>query len=544
MTQATRVDDPPVPTGTVLLTARDIGKSFGPVRALHGVDLELRAGEVTALMGENGAGKSTLLKILTGDLQSDTGHLELRGNTVQFADPAQSRRSGLRVIAQEPDIVPHVSVAENIYVGAIGARGLVFREGALIRACTRDLERFGFDRVISPRTLGRHLSAAQRQVVEIMRALVDDPAVLCFDEPTSSLGDEEVRILFRLIRDLRDQGKAIGYVSHRMKEIFQLADRVTVLRDGKLVGTKLAAETDEDDLVRMMVGRDLSQLFAREHSASGRVVLELAGVGTDDVYDIDLHVRAGEIVGVAGLVGAGRSELMKAVVGDLKIHRGTVTVDGQVERFSSPAGSVAAGIGFAPEERKAEALVMNRTVRDNIALAVLGALSRFGFVRARKERALAEDYVRQLRIRTPSVEQLVKNLSGGNQQKVVLARWLAHRPKLLILDEPTRGVDVGAKAEIYAIVDDLAASGVAVLIVSSEMPELLGLADRIYVMAGGRLTGELSRAEASEEAILALAMTEPPRPGPGLTTEARPEPGTALPLAPVAPVAPVRKDLR
>jgi len=492
----------------IRLAARGIGKTFGPVRALHGVDLELRAGEVTAIMGENGAGKSTLLKILTGDYQPDSGTLELHGKPVVFTDPRQSRVAGLRVIAQEPEILQHVSVAENIYVGALSRDGLLFNKRTVYARATADLERYGFERLIRPETLGSELSPAQRQIVEIMRALVDEPSVICFDEPTSSLGEDESAILFTLIKRLRDEGIAIGYVSHRMAEIFQLADRITVLRDGGLVGTKLAAETNHEELVRMMVGRDLSQFFHREPVAPGDTVLELRDVSNEHVSGIDLTVRAGEVVGIAGLVGAGRSELMKTIVGDLMVKSGQILISGTAVEFRSPADAVAAGIGFAPEERKAEALVLQRSVRDNISLARLRSLSRWIFIRAAAERDLAETYISRLRIRTPSPDQLVGKLSGGNQQKVVLARWLATSPKLLVLDEPTRGVDVGAKAEIYAIIDELAHAGVAVLVVSSELPEVLGLADRICVMAGGRITGEMSRADATEESILALAMDE------------------------------------
>ena len=491
---------------SIVLHARGIEKNFGPVRALRGVELELRAGEVTAIMGENGAGKSTLLKILTGDYRPDAGSLSLGGETVNFTEPGDSRAAGLRVIAQEPEIVPHVSVAENIFIGSLGAG--IFNRAATIQRATAALDEWGFSKVIRPETIGSDLSPAQRQIVEIMRAIVAGPRVICFDEPTSSLGDEEVGILFTVIRKLRSQGVAIGYVSHRMAEIFQLADRITVLRDGGYVGSKLVTETDHDELVRMMVGRDLSQFFHRVPVTPGEPVLELRGISNQYVKDIDITVRAGEVVGVAGLVGAGRSELMKTIVGDFRIDSGELLVSGTARKFSSPADSVAAGIGFAPEERKAEALLLQRTVRDNMALAMLGKLSSWIFVKAKAEKALADEYIGRLRIRTNSSEQIVGTLSGGNQQKVVLARWLATHPRLLVLDEPTRGVDVGAKAEIYGIIDELAHAGVAVLVVSSELPEVLGLSDRIYVMAHGQISGELARADATEESILALAMDE------------------------------------
>jgi L-arabinose transport system ATP-binding protein len=495
-----------MPTDHIALSATGITKNFGPVKALRGVELELRAGEVTALMGENGAGKSTLLKILNGDYRPDGGQLVVEGTPVDFGDPADARAAGLRVIAQEPEIIAAVSVAENIFVGALGRVG--FNRRALIRRTREELARWGFDRVIRADALGSDLSPAQRQIVEIMRAVVSRPRIICFDEPTSSLGDEEVGLLFSLIRRLKADGTAIAYVSHRMAEIFQLADHITVLRDGAFVGTKPTAETDHDELVRMMVGRDLSAFFHREPAPLGETVLELKQVGNQFVDGIDLTVRAGEVVGIAGLVGAGRSELMKTIAGDHPVVTGDILISGQVRRIRQPADSIRAGVGFAPEERKAEALLLQRSVRDNTALAVLKSVSRWIFVRRGPERRLAEEYIARLRIRTPSTETLVGNLSGGNQQKVVLARWLATKPKLLLLDEPTRGIDVGAKSEIYGIIDELAHQGVAVVVVSSELPEVLGVSDRIYVMAGGRITGELPRALATEERILALAMDE------------------------------------
>jgi L-arabinose transport system ATP-binding protein len=508
----TQTSDAP-PRGTTVLLAEDLAKGFSGVQALAGVTLEARAGEVLALMGENGAGKSTLLKILSGDQPPDSGRLVLAGKEVTFATPAQARRSGVRVIAQEPEIIPHVSVAENVYVGNLRGRGHRFERSGLRARVAADLDRYGFTADLDPDTPGRDLTPAQRQLVEVLRALTTDPQVLAFDEPTSSLSDREVDVLMALIGRLRDSGVAIVYVSHRLKEVLRISDRIAVLRDGALVGVRVTSATSEQELVRLMVGRDLSQMFSRDRATvpaegAGRVLLSVRHVSTDDVTDVSLEVRAGEVVGLAGLVGAGRSELVRAVVGDVPIRSGGVWVDGRQLRLRTPADAVRAGIGFAPEERKKDGLILGRTVRDNASLAVLDRLTRLHVVRQRAERTLVQGFVDQLSIRTPSMEQEVRRLSGGNQQKVVLARWLARQPKVLILDEPTRGVDVGAKAEIYAIIDRLAGQGVAVLVISSELPEVLGLADRVLVMQGGRLTGELSRTGATEEKVLALAMAD------------------------------------
>ncbi|MDX6740194.1 sugar ABC transporter ATP-binding protein [Actinocorallia sp. A-T 12471] len=495
-----------------------LSKGFAGVRALQGVSLELPGGQITALMGENGAGKSTLIKIINGDYQPDDGVLTLDGQVRDWRDwqsPADARRGGVRVIAQEPEIIPYVSVAENIYVGALPHGATRRLDSAALRRRVRDdLDRYGFTGMLDPDARGDQISAAQRQLVEILRALTDTdpnggggPRVLAFDEPTSSLGDRETEALFTLIRRLRDEGRAILYVSHRMREILQLADRVAVLRDGSLVGVREAADVTEGEIVRMMVGRDLSAMFERERLEPGPVVLSAHGVSTDDVHGIDLEVRAGEVVVLAGLVGAGRSELVSALVGDVPLREGEVRVDGKALRLRHPGDAVRAGIGYAPEERKKQALFMERSVRDNASLAILKRLRRLRFVSGSAERRAVQEYVTRMRVRTPSIEQHVGKLSGGNQQKVVLARWMARNPRVLILDEPTRGVDVGAKAEIYDLIAGLAKAGVAVLVVSSELPEALGLADRIVVMQNGRVTGELDRADAGEEAVLALAMS-------------------------------------
>jgi L-arabinose transport system ATP-binding protein len=490
------------------LTVAGISKRFAGVRALNDVTLEFPSGAVTALMGENGAGKSTLIKIMSGDYLPDEGEVLFDGKPLRLHTPADARQAGIRVIPQEPEIVPHVSVAENVYIGALPRKGRALDRATLNRRVRADLERLGFERVIRPDTLGSHLTPAQRQLVEILRALTTDAKVIAFDEPTSSLSEHEVEALFTLIRRLREEGLAVVYVSHRLQEIFQLADRIAVLRDGGLVGVRDSADTDENEIVRMMVGRDLSAMFARDHSATDKVVLEVDAVTSDDVRDISFDVKAGEVVALAGLVGAGRSELAGALVGDLPIRSGEVRVDGKRVRLRQPSDAVRAGMGYAPEERKAQALLLERSVRDNTSLVVLDRLRRFRFVKRAEERRLTREYVDRLNVRTPNIEHEVRKLSGGNQQKVVLARWLARKPKVLILDEPTRGIDVGAKAEIYHLIDDLARTGVAVLVISSELPEVLGLADRIIVMQNGHITGELDRAEASEEAILGLAMAE------------------------------------
>ena len=484
-------------------------KSFPGVVALDDVSFELKPGTVTALLGENGAGKSTLLKVLGGDYQPDEGEISLGGRVVRFRTPADAHAAGVRVIAQEPDIVPYTSVAENIYVGNLPHRGRWLKSNELYERAAADLRRFGFQSVLRPTQIGNSLSAAERQLVEIMRTMVSDATVIAFDEPTSSLSDHEVNLLFGLIRRLRADGKAIAYVSHRLAEVFAIADEVVILRDGKAVAQKPLSEVDHGSLIRLMVGRDLSRVFERKESAVGdEVVLEVDHLTSADVDDISLKVRAGEIVALAGLVGAGRSELAGAIVGDRPILSGSVAVDGKRIRLREPSSAIRAGVGYAPEERKKDALFMLRSIKDNATLVILKKMTRLRFIDFAKEKAVGYEYLNRLRVRTPSYDRLVSTLSGGNQQKVVLARWLAARPKVLVLDEPTRGIDVGAKAEIYEIMENLAAAGVGILMISSELPEILGIADRVVVMQNGHLTGELTRKEASEEKILALAMAD------------------------------------
>jgi L-arabinose transport system ATP-binding protein len=493
-----------------LLRIRGLTKVFPNVRALTDVGFDIRGGEVLALMGENGAGKSTLLKILSGDYSPDGGTLQFDGTPVSFTSPRAARAAGIRVIYQEPEIVGGVDVAENLYLGELPRRafGMIDRSG-LLRRVRDDLERLGFTGILNPTQLGETLSPAQRQLVEIVRALKAGVRLLCLDEPTSSLTEEEAERLFELVLRLRDEGMAIVYVSHRLREITRLADRLVILRDGHLVADSRAADISQDEIVKTMVGRSLEDQFRRTRAVRDEVVLAVDGLRTPmHTRGVSFTVRSGEVVALAGLIGAGRSELARAVFGDFPRLAGTVTVAGVHVPPGNTRAAIDAGIGLAPEDRKGQALVLIRSVLENTTLPILRELSVAQVIRRGQERTVADRFVRRLRVRTPSVDQDVSKLSGGNQQKVVLARWLATRPKVLILDEPTRGIDVGAKAEIYRLIDELAGEGMGVLLISSELPEVLGLADRILVMQSGRITGELAADEATERAVMEYAMMD------------------------------------
>lgn len=503
------------PTNPPMLHVDGLTKTFGAVHALTGVGFDLHGGEVLALMGENGAGKSTLLKILSGDYRADTGTIAIAGKPVSFASPGEARAAGVRIIAQEPEIVGGVNVAENLFLGDLphGRFGFVRRRN-LMESAREVLSRFGFADVLVPATPGEDLSPAQRQLVEIVRALAADARVLALDEPTSSLTNEESERLFALIERLRERGLGIIYVSHRMREIARIADRIVILRDGSLVANRSMSGISQSEIVQLMVGRPLGDVMQRTRSTKPEIVLEVRGLRTKMHPGVDLTVRAGEVVALAGLIGAGRSELVRAIFGDLRRDAGQVLVDGNEVPPNDPRAAIDAGIALAPEDRKGMALVLIRSVLENETLPILGSLTRAGFVRSRLERSIGQEYVDRLRIRTPSLDQDVSKLSGGNQQKVVIARWLATKPRVLILDEPTRGIDVGAKAEIYKLIDELAGTGMAVLLISSELPEVLGLSDRILVMQNGRITGEVATEDATESAIMELAMIDHLQPEP------------------------------
>lgn len=483
-----------------------VSMAFPGVKALEDVSFEVHAGSVHALMGENGAGKSTLLKILSGAYRPTGGAVVIDGQPRQFAGTADALEAGVAVIYQELHLVPEMTVAENLFLGHLPSGFGLVKRRELLAAARQQLDRIG--EAIDPDTKVGRLPLAQRQMVEIAKALTRGARIIAFDEPTSSLSDREVRRLFAIIRDLKARGCAILYVSHRMEEIFQLCDRITVLRDGRHVETASLATLTRDAVVQRMVGRELANIYnysAREHRPDGLVVEGLLGPGL--AAPCTFTARAGEIFGFFGLVGAGRTELLRLIFGAVAKSAGRVTLLGRELRIETPRDAIAAGVVLCPEDRKKEGIVPIRSVLENINLSARRRRAHGGFlINGAWEQANARERIEQLRVRTPSARQLIRNLSGGNQQKVILGRWLSETVKVILLDEPTRGIDIGAKSEIYGIMQGLARSGVCVIMVSSELPEVLGVADRIAVMRQGRLAAIVDRAEANEEMLLKLAL--------------------------------------
>jgi ribose transport system ATP-binding protein len=489
-----------------LLSLHGISKRFPGVQALSDVCFDLNPGEVHALMGENGAGKSTLIKILCGVQPPDEGEILLDRAPVTITSPVHAHALGISPVHQELHLEPYLSVAENIFLGRQPTNrfGLIDHR-RLLKEARHVLGELGVS--IDPQVLVGRLSIAERQVIAIARAVSMRARIMIFDEPTSSLTRRETELLMAMIRRLRDQGIGVIYVSHRMEEIFDLCDRVTVFRDGRYVATRDVATTSMGELVHMIVGRDLESPAAKVEAAAGAVVLDVRHLSKRGMLrDISFSLRRGEIVGLSGLVGAGRTELARTIFCDMLADEGEVLVDGKPFRGRNPRQAISAGIGLVPEDRKEQGLVTSLPVMSNISMARLGSLTRLGVLSGGRERRLARDYVERLAIRTPSVEQKAMYLSGGNQQRVVIAKWLATQPKVLIVDEPTRGVDVGAKAEIHNLLRELAANGMAILMISSDMPEILAVSDRVLVMHQGRLAGELSAATATQEAIMNYAM--------------------------------------
>lgn len=460
-----------------------------------------------ALVGENGAGKSTLIKIVTGAVERDSGTIEISGRHIGRLDPHTARALGVAAIYQHPSLFPHLTVAENIALsleqGSIWRR-IDWRERR--RRAAELLARIGAS--IDPTRTVDTLSMPEQQIVEIAKATGADARIVIMDEPTASLTDREVERMFGVIRKLREQGVGIIYISHRLEEVFAVADRITVLRDGKTVGTVRPSEVTTAQLIRMMAGREISSVFPKQQVEIGDVVLELRGVGhrPSGIRGVSLSVRRGEIVGLAGLVGSGRTELAEVLFGLRPADAGTVLIDGAPVSISSPSSAIAHGIAYVPEDRPRHGVVLEMAVAANASLASLGSVSRNGLIDTAAERAAASRFVDQLRIRTRSVDAEVSSLSGGNQQKVALSRWLATNPRILVLDEPTQGVDVGSKAEIHSIMGTLAARGLAILMISSEMPEVLGMSDRIAVMHAGTIAGVLDRPQATQDRILKMAL--------------------------------------
>ena len=492
---------------TTLLRAIDIDKSYAGVHALRRASFELCAGEVHALIGENGAGKSTLIKIITGAVVPDGGEIQFNGKTITQNSPRFAKELGIAAIYQQPALFPELSVAENIAIG-LEERSLWTRVNwrERQRRAADLLARVGAK--VDPDAEAGDLTMPQQQLVEIARALGADAKVLIMDEPTASLSDEDTRNLFAVIEQLREQGVGIIYISHRLEELPLIADRVTVLRDGRTIDTRQMSEVNRQQLIQLMVGRELSAVFPKKMVQLGDVVLELRGLGcgASGIHDVNLSVRAGEIVGLAGLVGAGRTELARTIFGLTPADGGEIMLREKTIRIESAAQAIQSGIAYVPEDRRRHGVVLDLAISANITLASLDRMTRFGALDFRHEKQVAADYTRRLGIKTPSIFAPVATLSGGNQQKVALSRWLVTKPTLLILDEPTQGIDVGAKAEVHELMIELAAQGVAILMISSELPEILGMSDRIAVMCGGTIVATLDRAEATQENILALAL--------------------------------------
>jgi len=498
----------------IVLQAKNISKTFGGIKALDSVSLEIFRGQVNAVVGENGAGKSTLMKILTGIYQQYDGQIILDGQKVTFRNPKEAQNNGIAIIHQELNLIPYLSVAENVFLGRefINRFGLIDYK-RMYGETKNLLERL--DLYINPRIQVSNLKIGQQQIVESAHALSLNARIIIMDEPTSAISEHEIMVLFDLIRSLKSQGVAIIYITHKLDELFEIADSVTVLRDGKLIDSSTIEDVTHDDIVRMMVGRDIKDFFVKADATKSKEVFSisdlcLAHPSRQDDYIVDhvsFTVKAGEVLGLFGLMGAGRTELLETIFGlHPKSSSGSIFLSGREVKVSSPTEAINLGIGFITEDRKLEGLVLQMTVAASISLARIEQIERFGLLSTTLETRLAQDYVERLRIKTPSIQQIVENLSGGNQQKVIIAKWLATNPQILLLDEPTRGIDVNAKNEIYRLVSELTKAGLAIVMVSSELPEIMAIADRIVVLSEGKQTAEFSDLQATEELIMKAAI--------------------------------------
>jgi ABC-type sugar transport system ATPase subunit len=499
-----------------LLRMEHISKAFPGVQALDDVSLSVGAGEILGLIGENGAGKSTLMKIVSGVYAADQGRIFMRGRPVQVQNPHHAQRLGLAIIYQEFNLMPNLTVMENMFVGREPGRFAFVDRRQLQRQAQELLDRLGVR--LSPTAIVRDLAVAEQQMVEIAKALSMKVQVIIMDEPTSALSEAEVQTLFGIMRDLKQHGISIIFISHRLEEVRSICDRVTVLRDGKNVGALDIADATEDAMIRLMVGRSLTEFFHQEsgpapiaESAAADIALEVRGLTRRGskvdpsaivLDNVSFQLRRSEILGLAGLVGAGRTEVVRAIFGADARDTGEVYVNGKLADIRSPLDAIRHGIGFVPEDRKAQGLILNQAVRMNLTLPSLDGLTRFGFVNLAEEARRAQEYIGRLQIRTPSLDRVVRNLSGGNQQKVVISKWLMLKPKILIMDEPTRGIDVGAKTEIYSLMRQLIEAGVSIIMISSELPELLAMSDRVVCIAEGHVAGILERSEATPERVM------------------------------------------
>ena len=495
----------PGASGPAVLELRDVAKSFGPVIALSSANLLVTAGSIHALVGENGAGKSTLVKIVAGLYQRDRGEFLLRGESVDFSSTAAAKAAGIAVIYQEPTLFPDLSVIENMFMG----RQPINRFGRIDRKRMRAEAREVFERLavhIDPDRQAEGLSIADQQIIEIAKAILLDARLLIMDEPTAALSGVEVDRLFAVARSLRDEGRGLVFISHRFDEVFALCDEITVMRDGEWVSTDPIKKVTEAEIVRRMVGRDVKELFPKEKAEIGDVLLEVEGLSLRGVFEnVSFTVRSGEIVGLAGLVGAGRSEIARAVFGVDNYDSGSVRLGGKSIRKFSPAAAMAAGLALVPEDRRKQGLVLESTITHNLTLAIRRQLTKLGLLRSTEENGAAAIWASRLQVKANSLDTMAGTLSGGNQQKVVLGKWLSTNPRVLIIDEPTRGIDVGTKAEVHRLLSQLAGRGMAILMISSELPEVLGMADRVLVVREGRITSEIPRATATAENVMYAA---------------------------------------
>ena len=487
-----------------ILRLNHITKQYPGVLALNDVSVSFKKGEVHALLGENGAGKSTLIKVLSGAIVPNSGTIEMDGASYESLKPQQSQKMGIGVIYQEFTLVPTLSVAENIFLGKEYRNGIFLDKQSKRKQALEILKELDIE--IDPKTPVKQLSVAYQQIVEISKALANDVRVLVMDEPTAPLTTSEVKSLFKMVRKLVDKGVTIIFISHRMEELFQIADRVTILRDGTFVKTVEIANTDKAELISLMVGRSIEEQYPARVSNIGDTILEVDHLyARDFIKDVSFKVRAGEIVGLAGLIGAGRTELVRAIYGADPIQSGDIRLNGKVVHLKSPASSITQGVALVPENRKEQGIVLKMTIAENLVMSTTKKLSKGIFLKKGSCRKLVSDYIEKLKIKTPSPQQKVVNLSGGNQQQVVIGKFLAADPMVYIFDEPTRGIDVGAKHEIYQLMNQLVGQGKAIIMISSELPEILGMSDRILVMHEGKLAGEIARSEATQERIMEYA---------------------------------------